>query len=103
MVMTSNTMLNRNIESGHPCLVPEFIGKPSSFLPLNVMFCGGSLIENLPANAEAMSSIPGLKRDPGEGNATHFSILAWESHGEWSLAASSPWHCKRVREDLSTK
>ena len=54
-------------------------------------------------NAEGPGLIPGLGRSPGEGNATHFSILAWESHGEWSLAASSPWHCKRVREDLSTK
>ena len=97
MAMTSNTMLNRNIESGHPCLVPEFIGNPSRFLPLNMIFCGGSLIKNLPTNAGAMGSIPGLERYPGERNATHFSILAWESHGEWSLAGFSPWDCKRVR------
>ena len=82
MVMTSNTMLNRNIESGHPCLVSEFIGKPSRFLPLNMIFCGGSLIKNLPTNEGLMGSIPGLGRYPREGNASHFSILAWESHGE---------------------
>ena len=28
---TSNTMLNRSAESGHPCLVPEFRGKISAF------------------------------------------------------------------------
>ena len=90
MVMTSNTMLNRNIESGHPSLAPEFRRKPSRFLPLNMMFCGGSLIKNMAAKARAMGSIPGLGRHPGKGNATHFSILAWESHRKWSLAGSSP-------------
>ena len=34
---TSNTMLNRSGESGHPCLVPEFRGKAFSLLPLTVM------------------------------------------------------------------
>ena len=31
---TSNTMLNRSGESGHPCLVPDFSGKALSFLPI---------------------------------------------------------------------
>ena len=33
---------------------------------------------NLPANAGDVGSIPGSGRSPGEGNATHSSILAWE-------------------------
>ena len=38
------------------------------------------------------------REDPLEEEmATYFSILAWESHGEWSLAGFSPWDCKRVR------
>ena len=37
---------------------------------------GGSVAKNPPANA--MGLIPGLGRPPGEGNATHSSILAWE-------------------------
>ena len=31
-------MLNSNGESGHPCLVPDFIGNAFNFLPLRVMF-----------------------------------------------------------------
>ena len=41
-------------------------------------FAGGSAVENPPANAGDVDSIPGLGRSPGEGNATHWSILAWE-------------------------
>ena len=38
------------------------------------------MIKNLPANAEGIRgvcSIPGSGRSPGEGMATHSSILAW--------------------------
>ena len=32
------------------------------------------------------------REDPLEkGMATHSSILAWESHGQWSLVGCSPW------------
>ena len=41
-------------------------------------FPGGSVVKNLPANAGEAGLIPGLGRSPGEGNATHSSILAWE-------------------------
>ena len=38
------------------------------------------VVRNLPANAgdvRNMDSIPGSGRSPGEGHATHSSILAW--------------------------
>ena len=35
---TSKTMLNSNGESGHPCLVPDFIGNAFNFSPLRIMF-----------------------------------------------------------------
>ena len=41
MARTSNTMLNRSGERGHPCLVPDLIGKALSFCPLNMMLAVG--------------------------------------------------------------
>ena len=54
-------------------------------------FPGGSAVKHLPANAGDADSIPGSGRSPGEGNATHSSILAWEIKGQRSLTADSPW------------
>ena len=34
---TSNTMLNRRGESGHPCLVPDFSRRPLSFSLLSII------------------------------------------------------------------
>ena len=36
------------------------------------------MVKNESANAGDAGSISGLGRSPGEGMATHFSILAWE-------------------------
>ena len=38
---TSNTMLNRDDESKHPCLVLEFSGKAFIFSPLSISFAVG--------------------------------------------------------------
>ena len=38
---TSNTMLNRSGESGHPCLAPEFSRKTFSFLLFSIMLAVG--------------------------------------------------------------
>ena len=53
-------------------------------------FPGGSAVKHLPANAGDADSIPGSGRSPGEVNATHPSILAWEIKGQRSLTADSP-------------
>ena len=52
----------------------------------SVGFPGGTVVKNLPANAEEVGSFPGSGRSPGEGNGNHSSILAWripwtEEHG----------------------
>ena len=36
----------------------------------------GAVVKNLPASAR--DTVPGMGRSPGEGMATHSSILAWE-------------------------
>ena len=38
---TSNTMLNRSGERGHPCLVPDLNRKTYSFCPLSMMLAVG--------------------------------------------------------------
>ena len=38
-------------------------------------FPGGSVVKNPPASAGNVGSIPGSGRSPGEGTATHSSIL----------------------------
>ena len=37
-------------------------------LMTNGGFAGGSVVQNLPANAEEVDSVPGLRRSSGEGN-----------------------------------
>ena len=44
-------------------------------------FPGGTSVKNPPVNAGDTGdagSIPGMGRPPGEGKASHFSILAWK-------------------------
>ena len=41
-------------------------------------FPSGTVVKNPPASAGDVGLIPGLGRSPGEGKATHSSILAWE-------------------------
>ena len=38
---TSKTILNSSGESGHPCLVPDFVGNAFNFLLLRIMFAVG--------------------------------------------------------------
>ena len=38
---TSNTMLNRSGERGHPCLVPDLSGEALSFCPLSMILAVG--------------------------------------------------------------
>ena len=38
---TSNTMLNKRGESGHPCLVPDLNRNAENFIPLRMIFALG--------------------------------------------------------------
>ena len=42
-------------------------------------FPGGSVVNNPPASIGDAGSIPGPGRSPGEGIATHSSVLTWEN------------------------
>ena len=54
--------------------------------PVFLGFPGGSDGKESTCNVEDLGSIPGLGRSPGEGKATHSSILAWRipmDRGAW--------------------
>ena len=61
MARTSNTMLNRSLENGHPCPVSDFIQNAFDFSPLNIILAvvlsqiGFIMMSNVP-------SIPTLMR-----------------------------------------
>ena len=60
-------------------------------------FPAGSAVENPPANAADLGSVPGLKRSPGEGNGHHSSTLAREIRGQRSLEGCSLGSQSRTR------
>ena len=66
-------------------------------------FPGGSEDKESFCNTRDTGSIPGSRRSPEKGMATHSSVPG-ESHGQRSLAGYSPWGCKEsdVTERLST-
>ena len=52
---------------------------------------GGSVGKESACNAGDLASIPGSERSPGEGNATHSSILAWRIPWTEEPGGYSPW------------
>ena len=57
------------------------------------------VVKNLPANTgegRDTGSILGQEDPLEEGIIIHTSILAWESHGQGSLAGYSPQGCKEL-------
>ena len=54
------------------------------------------MVKNLPAYMGDVSSIPGLRRSPGEGKQPAPVFLLGESHGQRSLAGDSPWGHKEL-------
>ena len=65
------------------------------------VFPDGTVVKNLPANAGDAGdpgSIPGSERSPGEGMATHASVLAWEMPWTEESGGLRPWG-RRVGHD----
>ena len=66
-------------------------------------FPRGSVVNNPPVNAGDMALIPGSERSPGEGMATHSSILAWEIPQTEEPGRLQSMGSQNVREDLVTQ
>ena len=63
-----------------------------------LVFPGGSVVKNLPANAGDASSVPEIGRSPGEGNGNPLQYSCLENpmdRGAWWVTV--PWDHKRVR------
>ena len=57
------------------------------------------MIKNPPVNAgdvRDMDSIRISGRSPREGNGNPLEFLPGDFHGQWTLAGSSPWGCKKL-------
>ena len=66
-------------------------------------FPGGSVVLNPPVSSGDPGSMPGSGSSPGEGMATHSSILAWRNPGMEDLGGLQFMSCKRVGHDLVSK
>ena len=67
-------------------------------MALILIHIGASLVaqsvKDLPAVQETQVQSLGLEEPLEKEMATHFSILAWKSHGQRSLVGCSPWGLK---------
>ena len=61
------------------------------------------MVKNPPASAGDLGLIPGLGRSPGEGMATHSSILAWEIPRTEESGRLQSTGSQRVGHNLVTK
>ena len=68
-----------------------------------MIFPGGSMGKNPPANAGDMGLIPGLGGSPGEGNGNPFWYSCLGNPIDREASEASPWGCKRVQLNLAAK
>ena len=82
--------------------IHSFIHKKELEYLTYVDFLSGSVIQNPPANAGDVGSIPGSGRSPGEenGNPPEYSCLG-NPMDRKRLVGYSTWGHKQVRYDLS--
>ena len=67
----------------------------------NLGFPGGSVVKNLPANAEEVGSVPGSGRSPGGGNGSPPQYSCLEDpmdRGAWGLQ-STGWQSQMHTSD----
>ena len=66
-------------------------------------FAGGSVVKNLPANAEDAGSIPGSEDPLEKEMATHSNILAWEIPWTEDPGGLHSVGSQRIRYDSATE
>ena len=69
-------------------------------------FPGGAAVKNMPTSAgnrRVMGVIPGLRRSPGLGVATHGSILAWKISRREEPGRLQSMGLQKVKRDLATE
>ena len=66
-------------------------------------FSNSLVVKNPPANAAGTGSIPGLGRFPGDGNATHSSVLLWEFPWREEPSGLQSMRSQRFKHDFATK
>ena len=100
----SCTILNRNKDTKHLCLTPNFGREGIYYLPIKSSgFPGGSVVKESTCNTGDMGSTSGSGRFPGEEMATLSGILAWKIPWTEKSDGHSPWGGKRVGHDSATK
>ena len=72
----------------------KYLHQKKMIKPMNKGFPDGSDGKECACNAGDVGLIPGLGGSPGEGMATHFSILAWTDQG--SLKLESGFQFRRI-------
>ena len=100
--------LSGNMFYWAPLKVPPFGEEfPFSFpLATNIWiysFPSGSVSKESACSARDPASIPESGKSPGEGNATHSSILAWETSWTEEPGGLQSMELQRVGRDLGTK
>ena len=100
----SCTILNRNKDTKHLCLTPNFGREGIYYLPIKSSgFPGGSVVKESTCNTGDMGSTSGSGRFPGEEMATLSGILAWKIPWTEKSDGHSPWGGKRVGHGSATK
>ena len=82
---------------------PSLLFCPNMILSVFGAFPGGSVVNNPPANAEEVGSIPESGRSPEEGNGNPSGILAWEITWIEEPGGLQFTGSQRVRHDLVTR
>ena len=72
------------------------------YISLSILFPGGSVVKNLPANAGDPGLIPGLGRSPGVGNSNPLQYSCLENSTDRGAWRATVHGIKRVRHNCAT-